>query len=66
MPGVQVLDNVGQVERRQRVRNALAVPICTCLASGEVDVGDQVGERVGLDEKGEGRVGVRLEDRGDC
>lgn len=66
MPGVQVLDNVGQVERLQRIRNAVAVPSGAVLAGSEVDVGDQVGQRVGLDEKGEGGVRVRLEDRRDC
>lgn len=66
VPGVQVLDNVGQVERLQRISNAVAVASGAVLACGEVDVRDQVGERVGLDEKGECRVRVRLEDRRDC
>lgn len=65
VPGIQVLDNVGQVERLQRISNAVAVPSGAILAGSEVDVCDQVGERVGLDEKGEGGVWVRLEDRRD-
>lgn len=64
--GVQVLDNVGQVECLQRVSNAIAVSSGAVLAGSEVDVCDQVGQRVGLDEKGEGRVRVRLEDSRDC
>lgn len=63
---IKILDDVGQVECLQRVGNAVAVSSGTVLASLEVDVGDQVGQRVGLDYEGEGCVGVRLEDRGDC
>lgn len=62
---VEVLDNVGQVEGLQRVGNTVTVARSAVLASLEVDVGDQVGERVGLDEEGKGRVGVCLNDRGD-
>lgn len=63
---IEVLDNVGQVKCLQRVGNTIAVPGGTVLASLEVDVCDQVGERVGLDHEGEGCVGVRLDDRSDC
>lgn len=66
MASIEVLDDVGQVKCLQRVGNTVAVSGGTVLASLEVNVGDQVGQRVGLDDESEGCVGVRLEDRGDC
>lgn len=61
----QVLDDVGQVEGLEGVGDALAVTVGAVLAGLEVDVGDEVGERVGLDDESKGRVGVGLEDLGD-
>lgn len=66
MASIEIHDNVGQVKCRQRIGNAVAISSGTVLTSGEVDVRDQIGKRVGLDDEGEGGVGVRLEDRGDC
>lgn len=63
---IKVLDDVGQVECLQRVGNTVAVSGSAVLASLEVDVCDQVGQRVGLDDESEGCVGVCLEDRGNC
>lgn len=61
---VQVLDNVGQVKLLESVLDALAVALGAVLAGLEVDVGDEVGERVGLDDESEGRVGLALDDLG--
>jgi hypothetical protein len=59
---VDVHDNVGQVEVLERVRNTLAVAGGGVLAGLEVLVGDKVGQRVGLDDEGNGGVWVLLED----
>lgn len=63
--GVEVHDHVGKVEGLEGVGDALAVALGAVLAGLEVDVCDQVGEGVGLDDEGEGRVGLALEDLGD-
>lgn len=63
--GINVHDHVGKVELLESVGNTLAVALGAVLAGLEVDVGDQVGERVGLDDEREGRVGVGLEDLDD-
>lgn len=60
--GINVHDDVGKVEGLERVRNTLLVASCGVLASLLIDVGDQVGERVRLDDEGKGLVGVLLED----
>ena len=64
MARVKVLDDVGKVQLLERVLDALAVARGTVLAGLEVDVGDEVGERVGLNDEGEGRVGLGLYDLG--
>lgn len=64
--GVDVHDDVGQgAEHLQRVGDAVAVAGGGVLAGRLVAVGGQVGQRVGLDEQREGRVGVLLEQRDD-
>lgn len=65
MARVKVLDDVGKVQLLKRVLDALAVAVGAVLAGLEVDVGDEVGERVGLDDEGEGRVRLGLDDLGD-
>lgn len=62
---VDVLHNVGQVQGRDGVGHTLAIASSRVLARLEVDVGDEVGERVGLNDQGEGLVGVGLDDVGD-
>ena len=64
MSGVKVHDDVGEVEGRDSVGDTVTVALGAVLAGLEIDVGDQVGERVGLDDEGEGRVGLALEDLG--
>lgn len=63
--GVDVHDDVGQVEGLEGVGDTLLVAGLGLLAGREVGVGHQVGERVGLDDEREGRVGVGLEEVGD-
>jgi hypothetical protein len=63
--GVDVHDDVVEVELRQGVGDALAVARGRGLAGGEVGVGHQVGQGVGLNDEGKGRVGVGLEDGDD-
>jgi hypothetical protein len=48
--GINVHGNVGEVELLERVCDALAVAGCRVLAGLEVDVGDQVGQGIGLDD----------------
>jgi len=60
--GINVHDDIGEVEVLEGVRHTVAVTGSAVLAGLEVGVGDEVGERVGLDDEGEGRVGVGLED----
>ena len=62
---VDVHDDVGKVEVLEGVGDAVAVTRSRVLASLHVRVGDQVGERVGLDDEREGGLGVSLEDLDD-
>jgi hypothetical protein len=60
--GVEVHGYVGQVELLERVCDAIAVARGGGLAGLDVAVGDEVGEGVGLDDQGDGDLGVLLED----
>lgn len=60
--GVDVHDDVVQVQVRQGVGDALAVARGRVLAGGEVAVSHQVGKGVGLNDEGEGRVRVGFDD----
>jgi hypothetical protein len=60
--GVNVHGNVGQVERLESVCNTIAVTTGRVLAGLEVGVCDQVRKRIWFDDKGNGNVGVLLED----
>lgn len=64
--GVDVLDDVGKVERLERVGDTVAVAGGRVAAGLNVGVGDQVGERIGLNDERDGGVGVGLEDGGDA
>lgn len=55
---VDVHDNIGQVELLEGVGNTRSVSLGRVLAGLEVDVGDQVGQRVGLNNQRKGLVGV--------
>jgi hypothetical protein len=59
---INVHGDVGEVERLESVRNTLTVAGSRVLAGLEVDVCDQVGERVRLDDQSNGSAGVLLED----
>lgn len=61
MACINVHDHVGQVEVLQGIRDASAVARSRVLARGQVAVGDQVRQGVGLDDEGECRVGVLLD-----
>jgi len=63
--GVDVHDDVGEVEVLESVGNAVTVAGSGVLAGLKIGVGDQVGERVGLDDESEGGVGLALEDLDD-
>lgn len=63
---INVHHHVRQVERLQGVCNTLFVTCSGVLAGGEVDVGDQVGEGIWLNDKSNGGVWVGREDGGDC
>jgi hypothetical protein len=56
---VEVHDDVGQVELLKSVRNSLTVTVRRLLAGCQVGVGDQVGERIRLDDECESDIGVR-------
>jgi len=65
--GIDVLDDVGEVERLESIRNTVTVSRGRVLAGLEVRVGDQVGQGVGLDEEHERRGAVLLEESSnDC
>ena len=59
---INVHGDVGQVELLEGICDTLTVAGRRVLAGLEVDVGDQVGERIGLDDQSNGSVGVLLED----
>lgn len=63
--GIEVHDDVGEVEVLDCVGDAVPVAAGAVLAGVLVRVGDEVGERVRLDDEHEGRVGVGLEDLDD-
>jgi hypothetical protein len=63
--GIDVHDDVGQVERLEGIGDAIAVTAGRVLAGAQIGVGDQVRQGIGLDDKSEGCVRVRLEDLGD-
>lgn len=65
MTGIDVHGDVGQVQLLESICNTLTVTGGRVLAGLEVDVGDQVGERIGLDDQSNGGVGVLLEDSND-
>lgn len=65
MTGIDVHGDVGQVELLQSVCDTVPVARGGVLAGLEVGVGDQVGERIGLDDEGDGGVGVLFEDGND-
>ena len=60
--GINVHGDVGQVELLESICNTFTVAGGGVLAGLEVAVGDQVGKRIGLDDQGNGHVGVLLED----
>ena len=60
--GIDVHDDVGQVEGLERVGDTLLVAGLGLLAGRQVRVGDQVRQGVGLDDEREGRVRVVLEE----
>ena len=59
---IDVHGDVGQVEGLESIRDTVFVTLRRVLAGLQIDVGDQVGEGIGLDDKGDGSVGVLLED----
>jgi hypothetical protein len=59
---IDVHGDVGQVQRLEGICDTIAVTGGRVNAGLEVDVGDQVGETVGLDDQSNGNVGVLLED----
>lgn len=63
--GIDVHDDVGEVELLEGICDTLTVAGGRVLAGLLVDVGDQVGQAIGLDDKGDGSVGVLLEELDD-
>lgn len=61
MASVDVHDDVGKVKALERICDTLLISGLALLTGGQVGVGDQVGQRVGLDQKSKGRVGVGLD-----
>lgn len=59
--GVDVHDDVRQVEALEGVGDTLLVRALALLARRQVGVGDKVGERIRFDDEGEGEVGVGLD-----
>jgi hypothetical protein len=59
---IDVHGNVRQVEGLEGICDTIFVTLSRVLAGLQVDVGDQVGEGIGLDDEGNGSVGVLLED----
>lgn len=65
MASIDVHGDVGKVELLEGIGDTLAVAGGGVLAGLEVGVGDQVGERIGLNDESNGGVGVLLEDGDD-
>lgn len=65
MASVKIHDNVGQVKLLESIRHTLTVTGSRVLARLEFGIGNQVGQRVGLDYEGNSRVGVLFENRND-
>ena len=63
---IDVHGNVGQVEGLEGICHTVLVTLSRVLAGLQVDVGDQVGEGIGLNDEGDGSVGVLLEDSDNC
>lgn len=61
MPGVNIHGHVGEVELLERVVDALVVGILGLGALCNAQIGDHVGQAVGLDDKDGADVAVRLE-----
>lgn len=66
MAGINVHDDVGQIELLESICDALFVPCSRVLAGGEVGVCDQVWKRIRLDNEGNRRVWVGKEDLANC
>jgi hypothetical protein len=62
---VNVHDYVGEIELFERIRNTVAVSGGRGLACLQVVVGDQVGQRIGLNDQSKSRVGVLFENGND-
>lgn len=61
MTGVDVHGNVGQIELLERICYTFSVSGSRVFAGLEVAVGDEIGQRVRLDDQCNGRIGVLLE-----
>jgi hypothetical protein len=59
---IDVHSDVGHVECLEGISDTLLVTIGRVLAGLLIDVGDQVGKRIGLDDEGNGSVLVAAED----
>lgn len=59
---IEVHDDIRKVKRLECISNTLAVSRSGLLAGRKVGVGDQVGERIWLDDGGKGNVRVGLDD----
>lgn len=62
---INIHDHVGQVQVLQGICDASTVARSRVLARSKVAVGNQVWQGVGLDDEGEGRVGVLLDQGND-
>lgn len=62
---INVHDYIGEVKSLKSVGNALAVALGGVLAALEVDIGDEIRERVRLNDQSKGLVGVRGDQLGE-
>lgn len=64
MASIDVHGDVRHVERLKGISDTLLVAVGRVLAGLLINVGDQVGKRIGLDDKSNGGVLVAAEDLG--
>ena len=65
MASIDVHSDVGKVERLKSISDTITVAGSRILAGLQILVGDQVGERVWLNDESNSGIGVLLEDGDD-
>src|SRR5690606_31561483 len=62
---IDIHDHIGEIELLESIGNTLFIALLGVLAGLQVDVGNQVRERIGFNNKSEGSVGKLLKHSAD-